>query len=334
MVRILSRSVIYMLLLIITAGCQNQQFLPLTAKKAASNPITPTPVEVSITNTSSPTPVKIYPTISPILEQETPTPTGLPRVHLPLQVKSAGKADLKWQLVSRTLQGNKENGRFVMDLRYPEVQGSQDATLENLTGEVQSWINAETEGFLRNTQGATSETWNGFLFSKYSIPSSPSWSSGQNPGNFQAIQPTVLGTESIFDGGHPVVSILFESMAYYGGAHPTEHHTSINYDLETGKSLKFADLFQPGVDYLAAIANFAKVELRQRLGLYPQKIEEGAAPMIDNYTIWNVTPDGLLITFEEYQVGPYAAGTQSVMIPYEILRNLLSKQGPLSNWGN
>jgi hypothetical protein len=37
----------------------------------------------------------------------------------------------------------------------------------------------------------------------------------------------------------------------------------------------------------------------------------------------------LLITFDEYQVAPYAAGPQKVAIPYSELRALINPQGPL-----
>ena len=58
--------------------------------------------------------------------------------------------------------------------------------------------------------------------------------------------------------------------------------------------------------------------------------EEGALPRADNYQVWNISPEGLQITFDEYQVAPYAAGPQSVQIPYSDVKSLARPDGPLA----
>jgi hypothetical protein len=251
---------------------------------------------------------------------------------LPFQAKSSRQSDLDWQLVSRTLHGSMENGNFLMDLRYPAIEGNSDAIFNNLTGEIQNWINQETEAFLVSVQEATPGTWNGYLFSSYSIPSNTSWSMGQSVVNFQSTHPGITGSEAVFDGGDPVVSILFETLSHLGGARPTKNHKAINFDLLTGNSLVLADLFQPGEDYLATIARFSMAELHQQPNLSSQRIETGAAPMIENYKVWSITPLGLMITFEEEQIGPYSVGSLSVLIPYEKISNIVSHGGPLRKW--
>jgi hypothetical protein len=57
-------------------------------------------------------------------------------------------------------------------------------------------------------------------------------------------------------------------------------------------------------------------------------IEGGAGPEENNYNLWNITEKGLLITFGVYQVGPFAAGQQEVMIPYASLKGILRPDGP------
>ncbi|MGB7924961.1 MAG: RsiV family protein, partial [Pyrinomonadaceae bacterium] len=59
-------------------------------------------------------------------------------------------------------------------------------------------------------------------------------------------------------------------------------------------------------------------------------IEEGAAAKEDNYGSWNITRKGLLITFDAYQVGPYAAGPQWVVVPYSALKEIIRADGPLA----
>ena len=81
-----------------------------------------------------------------------------------------------------------------------------------------------------------------------------------------------------------------------------------------------ADLFKPGSKYLNTIAKFANDELkRENRLLFP----EGATAIPENYVTWNIDHRGLLFTFDEYQVGPYAQGPSEVFIPYTTLGDLL-----------
>jgi hypothetical protein len=136
----------------------------------------------------------------------------------------------------------------------------------------------------------------------------------------------------IFSGGHDLLSILFEDFAYLGGAHPGMFYVAINYDTTTGKTLALADLFKPGTDYLGLISSLCIADLQTRESLSAEDFAtRGAAPLAENYQVWSVTPQGLLIVFQEYQVGPYAAGAQSVLIPYDALAGQLDPAGPLSS---
>ena len=71
-------------------------------------------------------------------------------------------------------------------------------------------------------------------------------------------------------------------------------------------------------------------ELQTRQALVPAEVSRGAAPKPENFQAWAITRHGLLIVFQEYQVGPYAAGAQTVLIPYASLAARLDPAGPLS----
>lgn len=122
-----------------------------------------------------------------------------------------------------------------------------------------------------------------------------------------------------------VVSIKLYFHGYTGGAHPYHYARTVNYDLATGQVLLLDDLFQPGADYLTAIADFCRAELVRRDVL---QFEEGVTPIPDNYTHWNLTAEGLQITFNEYDVAAYAMGPQIVVVPYELLQALMADTYP------
>jgi hypothetical protein len=125
-------------------------------------------------------------------------------------------------------------------------------------------------------------------------------------------------------------SFKFDSAFYSdGAAHPGLNSMTLNYDLSQGRELTLGDLFLPNSNYLETISNYCVAELSKQL-FFDGPFTEGAKPTPENYRNWNITPDGLMITFDTYQVGPGAAGPQQVNVPYGELASIINPQGPLS----
>jgi hypothetical protein len=110
-----------------------------------------------------------------------------------------------------------------------------------------------------------------------------------------------------------------------GAAHPSTYSVSFNYDLTAKKILALADLFQSGSGYLDVISSYCLAELKKNPDIVV--FEEGVTPKDANFQNWNITNDGLQITFDPSQVAPYAVGTQVVVIPYDTLQGILSPLG-------
>jgi len=114
-----------------------------------------------------------------------------------------------------------------------------------------------------------------------------------------------------------------------GRAHPYHTHQVLNFDLNKGKVLTLKDLFKSRANYLSVFAKYASKELNDKLQ-DKWMINDGTAPLAKNYQLWNLEDDGILITFEEYQVAPYAAGPQEVEVPYSLLKNLVAPDAPIA----
>ena len=118
-----------------------------------------------------------------------------------------------------------------------------------------------------------------------------------------------------------MVSVRFSIDQYIGGAaHPSHASYTLNYNQATSKVLTLADLFKPGSKYLDIIAKYSTDDLKRQGRLM---IPEGATAKAENYQNWNLDRGGLLITFDPYQVGPYAEGPSEVFIPYTTLGDAL-----------
>lgn len=53
-------------------------------------------------------------------------------------------------------------------------------------------------------------------------------------------------------------------------------------------------------------------------------VEYGTAPVADNFKSVSLEPGGLVISFDPYQVSPYAAGPQEVHIPAKDVQPMLA----------
>ena len=134
------------------------------------------------------------------------------------------------------------------------------------------------------------------------------------------------------------VSVLLIVSSYYqGAAHPNGYSEAVNFDLKNGKVLKLADLFKPGTKYLQALSTYCVADLKKQSKakgdmLDDSSISSGAAPALKNYHSWTIKKQGLGVEFDAYQVGPYAAGAQSVVVPYSAIKDLINPDGPIGQF--
>jgi ABC-type lipoprotein export system ATPase subunit len=125
------------------------------------------------------------------------------------------------------------------------------------------------------------------------------------------------------------------TLSYYqyetGVVHGTDTIETFNFNERTGKQYQLPDLFRPGTDWLGALSSESRALLPAIIGNNDglSVWESGSAPKASNFSAWALTPWGLSIEFQDYQVGPYAAGTPTIVIPYRSLQPLLSATSPI-----
>jgi hypothetical protein len=132
-----------------------------------------------------------------------------------------------------------------------------------------------------------------------------------------------------------LVSVRFSNFMYSAGAaHPLSYVDGFNYDVSGGKPIALQDLFIANSPYLEHISEKAiadlKVQFKDDLESLAEWIDTGAAPKNENYQTFIIKPEGLLVIFSPYQVGPYVIGTPEVLIKYSDLRDILNPNGPVS----
>lgn len=231
-----------------------------------------------------------------------PTGTAVPSPIPPTETPAATISQ-QVTLVSQTLNETNQTPPFTITAQTPQLTGSEDPRLaafnqrltELVTKEVDTW----RQSFMQNTLPTVSN--GSFLEANYTL---------------------VSQIKELW-------SFKFDFHFYSdGAAHPGSYSVTLNYDLGQGRELALADLFLPNSNYLEAISMYCIQELSKQ-PFFDGSFTEGALPTPENYRNWNIASDGLLITFDEYQVAPYAAGPQTLTVPYTELQGLINPEGAL-----
>ena len=207
--------------------------------------------------------------------------------------------------------------RYTVKAKYPQAVGAaRDPRLLKMNRELLAFVTSGVTEFKGN-------------FKTYEKPMGPVGS------YYESEYVVTLATNDL-------VSVAFGVSTYgEGAAHPNHNTVVFNYDLRAGRQLKLADLFKPNSDYLKVISDFAIKDLTEQIrgemsGDDPDTdwIREGAGPKEENYQSWNLSPKGLEITFDPYQVASYAAGPHEVVIPLSALTDVIDPNGPLGRMQN
>lgn len=136
---------------------------------------------------------------------------------------------------------------------------------------------------------------------------------------------------SLSQASRRFVSVLFRISTETGGTRPDLGLATFTYDIESGATLSYADIFSNAPGLLTFMSEYARAELLRRL---PRSEEEliirGTTPAEANFAYFALRKDGLELFFPPYQVAASGLGEQSVVIPLD----KLAPYGPdLKIWG-
>ncbi len=216
-------------------------------------------------------------------------------------------------VVAKSVKENNKKLNYEIDAQYPQLTGGNNPHLEKFNQLARMVVMKSVAGFKKDMQPEEGEE------------PPPEGSMGSDLG----IGYTILLAQD------DLVSVQFDIGSYYqGAAHPNSHTETLNYDLKNGKQLKLADLFKPGSKYLQTLATYCIADLKKQwkeknAEVLEDQLKEGTAPTAKNYESWTITKRGLGINFDSYQVAPYAAGPQSVTVPYSSLKEIIKPDGPV-----
>lgn len=116
---------------------------------------------------------------------------------------------------------------------------------------------------------------------------------------------------------------------FIGAAHPSNYSFALNYNLKDLSEIELSDIFSVNQEkYLARLSDLALIDLVNQsedldISLGPGMLKSGTEPKLENFDNFNLSEDGIVFNFDQYQVAPYAAGEFHVMISYEELNDMM-----------
>jgi hypothetical protein len=222
------------------------------------------------------------------------------------------------EIIARQIKENNKKLKYEIDAEYPQLTGSTDPNFEKFNQAARSLVTKQVSGFRKQMTDNAGE---------------------ENPVDSETGSDLGAGY-TIALAKDDLISVQFDIGGYSAGAaHPNSYTDAINFDLRNGKQLKLSDLFKTGAKYLQALSTYCVQDLKKQSKqkgedgmLDDDWIQRGAGPDANNFRSWTITKKGLGINFDSYQVGPYAAGPQYVLVPYTALREIIKPDGPVAQF--
>ncbi|MEP6817887.1 MAG: RsiV family protein [bacterium] len=226
------------------------------------------------------------------------------------------------EIISKQIKEKNKKLKYEVAAAYPQLTGSVDPNYEKFNQTIRSLINRKVSDFKKGmTPTAEDEP-------------TPDETPAESLGSDITIGYTVALAKD------DLIAIEFTVSDYEAGAaHPNSYTEVVNFDLKNGKLLKLADLFQPGAKYLQTLSTYCIQALKKQAKeqgadamLDDDWVKKGAGAELTNYDNWTITKKGLGITFDPYQVAAYAAGPQTVTVPYSTLKDIIKPDGPVGQF--
>lgn len=135
------------------------------------------------------------------------------------------------------------------------------------------------------------------------------------------IKPKILSADL------PLATVVLNSSSYLGGAHGSSAQRYYNFDLKKKKLVELNDILLP--------KQKAALEQKAHEVFKSWVIESKLANSVDEYEqAWKfslsdnfyLSPQGLILQYGEYEIGPYVVGLPRLTIPYEQLQTVLKKE--------
>ena len=201
------------------------------------------------------------------------------------------------------------SGKIEVYVSWPRIEGPRESPKVN--GRIRGLIQAEIKTFLEEVTRNLEKS--GYVCRAY--VDRCMW--------LQENYEVMLATDDYFSVRNNR-RFLFPNLISYESVIRTE-----TFDLLTGESIGIEELFNPKSDWLAALSEIAITKLNNEEWT-DERMFVGAGPQISNFSRFNLTKGGLVLSFAPFTVGGMGTNDMSITIPYSQLEVYWDIAGPVA----
>lgn len=203
------------------------------------------------------------------------------------------------KIVNEEVQMKSESLRYDIDVRYPQIVGTDGRRVIEFNRRIRNLVIAEYDWMLNPSKEELKD-------------SREKW-----PEVFNSVEVDY----EVVNAHDSFLSLYLNVISYgIGAAHSNQMSHSINYDFKLRRELQLTELFKPDSKYLNFIASYCTTELSKKQQ-YPGRLTSRS-----NFNSWNITPTGVRFNFDRCEVLSCSEGEQTVEIPFVELKPFLIRE--------
>ncbi len=119
------------------------------------------------------------------------------------------------------------------------------------------------------------------------------------------------------------LSMYRDQFEYTGGAHPNTLRYSDTWNLRTGMVVPLSSFFPPGFNYQSLLLGLILKQADKNYAEEPIYFENYRQLIVEmfNPQSFYLSPCGLKIYYQHYDIAPYSTGIVEFTIPYKVVKN-------------
>lgn len=115
------------------------------------------------------------------------------------------------------------------------------------------------------------------------------------------------------------VSLYFDQYLYTGGAHGNTVRYSDTWNLQSARSINIDEMFKNSINYKAYIIMIINNQIAEQIkngeNIYFDDYKKNVVKYL-NLNSFYLTPQGVVLYFQQYEIAPYSSGIPEFTIPY------------------
>ncbi|MBR0596668.1 DUF3298 and DUF4163 domain-containing protein [Sinanaerobacter chloroacetimidivorans] len=117
-----------------------------------------------------------------------------------------------------------------------------------------------------------------------------------------------------------VISLFFDIYRFTGGAHGNTIRFADTWNIENGYRIPLSQLFIPSLDYKEWLITMITKQIAYQMSQGENWYFEEYESLVRQYFNCNnfyLSPEGVMIFFQQYEIAPYASGIPVFTIPFD-----------------